>query len=240
MANEAIVNATLSYADAAGVSQQLSCLGAQFSPSSLKPSQTKQTINTSETTIKLGDTTAPGLFMMKNLDPVNYVDVKVAASGAVFARLDPDVNANGKGSCCLVKLGSGAQAPVAVATGAACLIGFFDRMMALKAAREKPADAAVGQSQERDEGTERVLDLLAEEWKTIQGQLGGAATARGHASGPDERPGAEYRAGCTSAPTDVSVVHKPGWSLSGDGMFIHPPPNPPGGWDTVPAYPIRY
>jgi hypothetical protein len=62
---------------------------------------------------------------------------------------------------------------------AASPVGFFDRMMALKAERETPADAAGGQSQERDEGTGRVMELLAEDWKTIEGLLGEAAKARG-------------------------------------------------------------
>jgi hypothetical protein len=58
-------------------------------------------------------------------------------------------------------------------------VGFYDRMMALKAARERPAEAAGEPPQERDEGTERVMELLAEEWETIEGLLRETAKARG-------------------------------------------------------------
>jgi len=44
----------------------------------------------------------------------------------------------------------------------------------------------------------------------------------------------------TNVPTDVYVFHKPGLNLFGYGTFIYQPPNPPGGWDQVAAYPIRY
>jgi hypothetical protein len=44
----------------------------------------------------------------------------------------------------------------------------------------------------------------------------------------------------TNVPTDVYLFHKPGLNLLGYGTFIYPPPNPPGGWDHVAAYPIRY
>jgi hypothetical protein len=60
---------------------------------------------------------------------------------------------------------------------AASPVGFFDRMMALKAEREQPAEAGE-QPHKPDEGTERVMELLAEEWKTVQ-RLLGEARARG-------------------------------------------------------------
>jgi hypothetical protein len=46
---------------------------------------------------------------------------------------------------------------------AASPVGVFDRMMALKAEREKAGERPAGGPAERDEGAERVLDLLAEE-----------------------------------------------------------------------------
>jgi hypothetical protein len=60
---------------------------------------------------------------------------------------------------------------------AASPVGFFDRMMALKPKDTLPGQG-VAELQERDEGTERVMDLLAEEWKTIE-RLLGEAKARG-------------------------------------------------------------
>lgn len=122
MSSEITVTAALTYKDATGTAEQLSLDAGVFTPSTLKVSKTKQIINTTETALKLGDTTAPGYVLLKNLDPTNSVDVKVAASGAIFARLDPDTGSAGKGGACLLKLGSGAQAPVAIANTAACLI----------------------------------------------------------------------------------------------------------------------
>jgi hypothetical protein len=56
-------------------------------------------------------------------------------------------------------------------------VGFYDRMMALKP-KEKGDAVPAPHSEERDAGTERVMELLAEEWKTIEGLLG-EAKARG-------------------------------------------------------------
>jgi len=44
----------------------------------------------------------------------------------------------------------------------------------------------------------------------------------------------------TNVPTDLYVFHKPSMHLIGYGTFIYPPPEPPGGWDSTRAHPIRY
>jgi hypothetical protein len=44
----------------------------------------------------------------------------------------------------------------------------------------------------------------------------------------------------TNVPTDVYVFHNAERKLLGYGTFIYPPPEPPGGWDGVTAFPIRY
>lgn len=44
----------------------------------------------------------------------------------------------------------------------------------------------------------------------------------------------------TNAPTDVYIFHKTSMKLIGYGTYIYPPPEPPGGWDSVTPYPIRY
>ncbi len=117
MSSEVTATGTLAYSDALGVQLSLS-IPATFAatPSSLKPSQLKQSIATSETALKLGDTTAPGYAMLVNLDPTNYVELKVATSGAIFAKLDA------AGGFAILKLGSGAQAPYAIANSGACLV----------------------------------------------------------------------------------------------------------------------
>ena len=48
------------------------------------------------TSAVLGDIASIGPFAIVNLDPTNYVEVKVATAGAIFARLAPDVDADGK------------------------------------------------------------------------------------------------------------------------------------------------
>jgi hypothetical protein len=52
-------------------------------------------------------------------------------------------------------------------------------MMALKAERANAGEGPAEVPAARDEGTERVMELLAEEWTTIQGLLGAAAMPRG-------------------------------------------------------------
>jgi hypothetical protein len=44
----------------------------------------------------------------------------------------------------------------------------------------------------------------------------------------------------TSVPTDVYVWQKPSMNLIGYGTFIYRPPDPPGGWEQVTPFPIRY
>jgi hypothetical protein len=81
----------------------------------------EQTIATSETAVNLGGISSPTAFMIVNLDDTNYVEVKVATSGAIFAKLKKDTDGDGNGGfACLTELGSGAQAPYAIANTAAC------------------------------------------------------------------------------------------------------------------------
>ncbi len=109
MAAEVTINLSLSYADANGVRRELAVRGFLGSPTDLKPSHLTQTVHTTETVLKLGDTTTPGWVLLVNRDEDNFVSVKCAASGTIFGKLLPG------GGPLLVYLGSGAQAPVAVA-----------------------------------------------------------------------------------------------------------------------------
>lgn len=124
MAGEVNVNATLKYDD--GVVDDIAqVVDATFSPGTLKYIRHIQLIGTSEEAIQLGEVTAPGYALFKNLDSTNYVDLRVATSGAIFARLDPDTQANGKGGVALLKLGSGAQVPYAIANTGSCRVAIF-------------------------------------------------------------------------------------------------------------------
>lgn len=119
MADELVLNASMVYEDAQDGPMSLSVADLEKTVASKKPVRLIQEIGTAEEAIDLGDTT-PAYAMFKNLDPTNYIDLKVATAGAVFARLDPDTDSDGKGGFAVLKLGSGAQAPFAIANTAAC------------------------------------------------------------------------------------------------------------------------
>jgi hypothetical protein len=92
------------------------------SPSGLSSVKFSQLIAVTDTAIKLGDITTPGYALFVNRDTVNFVDLKVAAAGAIFARLEADEDGDGHGGVALLKLGSGAQVPVAIANTLPCVI----------------------------------------------------------------------------------------------------------------------
>lgn len=125
MADEITISASMSYEDNKNTSESMSITQALFTVATKRPVKLTQEIGTSEEAIKLGDISAPGYAMFINRDPTNYVELKVATSGAVFAKLRPDVDSDGKGGVALLELGSGAQAPFAIANTGACLIDIF-------------------------------------------------------------------------------------------------------------------
>lgn len=86
----------------------------------------RQTIGTSEEALQLAEITTPVEFFVLNLDPTNYVDIKVATSGAIFARLRPDTQEDGTGGLAFIsELGSGALAPFAIANTNPCDVLLF-------------------------------------------------------------------------------------------------------------------
>ncbi len=115
MANETTVNLNVAYSDAAGTELSLGLVNFKMSPGTKRAVQITQTIPTSETAVNLGGISSPGVAVIINRDATNYVEVKVATSGAIFAKLLP-------GMGCLVPLGSGATAPYAIANSASCEI----------------------------------------------------------------------------------------------------------------------
>lgn len=85
-----------------------------------------QTIGTSEEAIDLGDISSVGAYVLVNLDETNYIEIKVATGGAIRDKLKPDVDGDGKGGWCAgTCMGSGSQAPFAIANTAACKLGIF-------------------------------------------------------------------------------------------------------------------
>jgi hypothetical protein len=85
-----------------------------------------QSVGITEEAAALGDIASIGAFAIVNLDDTNFVNVKVATGGAIFARLDPDTDADGKGGfVCGTRLGSGAQVPYLIADTAACKVALL-------------------------------------------------------------------------------------------------------------------
>lgn len=119
MAEELTLNATIQYEDDTDddqVAMQVNSLIRDID--SRAHTKAVLSVATSETTINLGGVTTPKWFFAVNMDDTNYIDIKVAASGAIFTRLQPN-------DFCFLPLGGGAQAPVAVANTAACLLKYF-------------------------------------------------------------------------------------------------------------------
>lgn len=85
----------------------------QRAVSTKRPLKTVQNIGITEEALIIGDGSAFGLLWVLNLDAVNFVNIKTGTGGTIFSKLLP-------GQFCLVPLGSGAQAPFAIADTAAC------------------------------------------------------------------------------------------------------------------------
>lgn len=115
MASEITIYGDLSYTDSNGVTAELLVDSLIQDVSTKVTLRGQQTIATSETPINFGSVSSAGWLIIKNLDPTNYVDVKTAAAGTIFAHIPP-------GGICLLYLGSGVTAPVAVAHTAPCVI----------------------------------------------------------------------------------------------------------------------
>lgn len=117
MANEITTNLSLAfvYGD---TNELLQIVAKMANSSGLKYQKGRQSIGTSEEAIGLGEVTTPGWFVGINRDETNFINLKVATSGAIFGKLLP-------GEACCVRLGSGAQAPFAIADTLACILEYL-------------------------------------------------------------------------------------------------------------------
>lgn len=119
MSNEITLNANISYSDTEGTELTgPSIVELLVSVVTKAQSVGKQSIGTSESAIYLGGVSAPGWAMFVNRDTTNFLELRVASSGAKFAKLKP-------GEFALLRLGSGAQAPYAIADTGACQLETF-------------------------------------------------------------------------------------------------------------------
>ena len=121
MANEINVSGKLNFSDTEKADETLSITALLASVVTLKYIKHKQSIGTSEEAITLGEVTSPGWAIFINRDPTNFIELRVATAGAKFAKLKP-------GEFAVLRLGSGAQAPFAIADTAACQMEYLIAM----------------------------------------------------------------------------------------------------------------
>lgn len=113
MADEITLSASLGYEDSENADTVLAITEKLATVATKKYIRHKQNIGTSEEAIVLGEITSPGWAIFINRDLTNFINLKVATGGAIFAKLLP-------GEFALLRLGSGAQAPFAIADTGAC------------------------------------------------------------------------------------------------------------------------
>ena len=118
MSNELTLNASLAYADSADADELLAVVNKLANVSTKLYAKGKQSIGITEEAIDIGSLTAPSWALFINRDATNYIELKVATGGAIFAKLLA-------GEPALLRLGSGAQAPFAIANTAACILEYI-------------------------------------------------------------------------------------------------------------------
>ena len=115
MSQEITTNASLEYSDSEGTTMApLQATNERASVATKKILRTKQSVGTSEEAVVLGECTSPGKFMLKNLDPTNYIEVKTGTGGVVCGKM---LAGESYGP---VRLGSGMQSPYVIANTASC------------------------------------------------------------------------------------------------------------------------
>lgn len=120
MSTQLACNVTMAYDDGVSdpVSLQVPITGTSFGVAVATKIvfRGQKLILTSDTVIPYGGVNGLGYWMLVNLDPTNYIDVKTGAAGTIIARLDPN------GGFLAGKIGSGITAPNAIANTASCLM----------------------------------------------------------------------------------------------------------------------
>ena len=119
MASELTFNASIEWQDAFGATFGLDVLNFVKTITTKRPQVLTQTIGTAEEAINLGDIT-PKYGFFKNRDATNFVSIRAGTGLGNFARLDPDENGDGKTFPLILRFGSGATNPYAIADTASC------------------------------------------------------------------------------------------------------------------------
>lgn len=118
MASTATINCTLEYADSEDADEALQITDLLATVATKKYIKNKQNIGITEEAINLGELTGLGWALFINRDDTNFIELRVSTGGAKFAKLKP-------GEFALMRLGTGAQSPYAIADTAACQMEYF-------------------------------------------------------------------------------------------------------------------
>lgn len=121
MANGVLLSGSLQYTDSEGANDDLAIADLLATVATKRFIHSKQNIGITEEAIGLDEVTTPGWAIFVNRDVTNFIELRVATAGAKFAKLKP-------GEFCLLRLGSGAQVPFAIADSAACQLEKFIAM----------------------------------------------------------------------------------------------------------------
>ena len=120
MANEvAISEIKLEYEDSDGTTCDLKMAAFEHSVTAKRVYKATQKVGTTQEAIGIGELASLGWAFFINRDATNYIELKVATSGAIFAKIPP------LKSCGPIFMGSGAQAPFAIANTAECKMDYM-------------------------------------------------------------------------------------------------------------------
>ena len=114
MANELTLTGSLSYADADGMVDSIALLAFKASIAAKKMIHNRITVLITEVAIPLGSVVNLGWALFKNLDPTNYIELRVATGGIKDIRIPPLTSVGP------YYFGSGVTAPFAIANSASC------------------------------------------------------------------------------------------------------------------------
>lgn len=118
MANEITITGKLEYADSESADLSLEVLEKAANVATKKFIHHKQNIGITEEALDLGELTSLGWAIFINRDTTNFVNIKTATSGTIFAKILA-------GECAMFRFGSGVTAPFAIADTAACQLEYL-------------------------------------------------------------------------------------------------------------------
>ena len=116
MSNEITINASMVYEDVDGVTQSISITDKLVTVTTKQPMKYRQLVTTGGDDIILGEIGSIGWMMLKNLDPVNSVEVRTAAAGLQIGKM---LAGESYGP---VRVGAGIPAPGMAAVGGSCWV----------------------------------------------------------------------------------------------------------------------